>query len=202
MDDQQLHSVLEISGNGRHGTVATPGHPEVSIAIVTWNSRQLLEECLNSIYTGTNQVEFEIILVDNASRDGTAELLRRRFSQVRLIENAKRLSVAAARNQALKAAAGDFVLLIDVETRISPMPLKRWWLCQSMPESGIIGAKIIDAAGNLQLTCRRFPTAFTFLLRRLQFIPFFHNSQMLREQAMADWDHNTIREVDYVLGAC
>lgn len=180
-----------------------PQPPELSITIITWNSRQLLHDCLESICAGTNKVRFEIIVVDNGSIDGTVEMLRQHFPQVRLIVNAKNRGVAPARNQALKAATGDFALLLDADTRITPGALDALVaFAQNTPEAGIVGAKMVDAEGNLQLTCRRFPTIFTPLLRRLQFISFFRNSRRLREQLMADWDHQSIREVDYVIGAC
>jgi exopolysaccharide biosynthesis polyprenyl glycosylphosphotransferase len=178
-------------------------HPEVSITIITWNSRQLLHDCLESIYAGTRKVDFEIIVVDNGSRDGTVEMLHQRFPKVRLIKNAANRGVAPARNQALRVAKGDFVLILDADTRVLPGAIDDLAaFAQSTPEAGIVGAKMIDPDGALQLTCRRFPTIFTPLLRRLQFIPLFRNSRTLRDQVMADWDHNSIREVDYVIGAC
>ncbi len=203
MNDKQLNHVLEISPNGRRGTVAAPKPPEVSIAIIAWNSRELLESCLKSIYAGANQAEIEVIVVDNGSTDGTGEMLQRQFPQARRLTNAKNQGVAPARNQAIKAAAGDFVLLLDADARLSSGAIDELAaFAKNTPEAGIVGAKIIDPSGKLLLTCRRFPMIFTPFLRRFQFIPFFRNIRTLREHTMADWDHNSIRQVDYVVGTC
>jgi exopolysaccharide biosynthesis polyprenyl glycosylphosphotransferase len=203
MEEKQLDHALRRSRNGRGRGAIAKRRPDVSIAIITWNSRQHLQDCLESIYAGAKQATFEIIVVDNGSRDGTVEMLRRRFSKVRLFENARNRGVAPARNQAIQAATGDFVLILDVDSRLSPGAVDDLVaFARRTPEAGIVGPKLIDAQGKLQLTCRRFPTVLTTLLRRLQFIPIFRNHRLLREQAMADWDHNSIREVDYVLGAC
>jgi exopolysaccharide biosynthesis polyprenyl glycosylphosphotransferase len=203
MDEKQLNHVLEISPNGRAGVTGAPKPPEVSITIIAWSSRRRLEDCLESIYSGTRQAEFEIIVVDNGSSDGAGETLRRRFPHVRHLNNAKNQGVASARNQAIKTAAGDFVLLLDADTRLSPGAIDELLaFAKNTPEAGIVGAKIVDPNGKLLLTCQRFPTIFTPFLRRLQFIPFFRNNHMLREHAMADWDHNSVRVVDYVAGAC
>jgi len=203
MDDKQLKRAFKISRNGRSPGAIAVQRLDVSITIITWNSRQLLQDGLESIYAGTNKVTFEIIVVDNGSHDGTVAMLRERFPGVRLIENSKNRGVAPARNQALQAATGDFVLLLDADTRIAPGAIDELVaFARQTSDAGIIGAKLIDPDGNLQLTCRRFPTIFTPFLRRLQFIPILRNSRALREQVMADWDHNSVREVDYVIGAC
>jgi exopolysaccharide biosynthesis polyprenyl glycosylphosphotransferase len=200
MDDKRLKSASSISRDGRH---TQKRRPDVSIAIITWNSRQLLQDCLESIYTGNKGIDFEIIIVDNGSRDGTIAMLRERFPAARLIENTRNRGVAPARNQALQAATGEFVLILDADTRVAPGAIASLVsFARSTPEAGIIGAKMLDPHGSLQFTCRRFPTIFTPFLRSLQIIPTFRNHRLMREQMMAGWDHNSIREVDYVTGAC
>jgi exopolysaccharide biosynthesis polyprenyl glycosylphosphotransferase len=203
MEERQLDQLLTISPNGRPDTSAAPKPPEVSIAIITRNSRRLLEDCLETIYSGASEIELEVIVVDNGSHDDPAARLKERFPQVRLIRNAKNLGVAPARNQAIKAAAGNFILLLDDDTRLAPGAIEALAVfAKNTPDAGIVGAKIVDPAGKLQFSCRRFPTIFTPFLRRLQFIPLLRDSRAWREQAMADWDHRSIREVDYVAGTC
>jgi len=203
MEDNKINNASKNIHAARRHASSARRHPEVSITIITWNSRQLLQDCLESIYAGTRKVDFEVIVVDNGSRDDTVEMLRQCFPKVRLIENAANRGVAPARNQALRIARGDFVLILDADTRVMPGAIDDLAaFARSAPDAGIVGAKMINPDGVLQLTCRRFPTIFTPLLRRLQFIPLFRNSRTLRDQVMADWDHNSIREVDYVIGAC
>jgi exopolysaccharide biosynthesis polyprenyl glycosylphosphotransferase len=208
MDDKQLNHVLALSSSGRQGEATTQKRaskrsPEVSIAIINWNSPALLENCLNSIYSAPHQIEFEIIVIDNSAADSNAEFLRQRFPNVQFDKNTRARGVASARNQAIKAANGDFILVLDANVRITPNAIEKLVaFAKSTPEAGITGAKIVDATGKLQLTCRRFPTILTPFLRRLQFIPFVRNSRLLQEQMLADWEHDSTREVDYVLGAC
>jgi len=213
MDDKQLHEVLTVSPNRRQDMAtakgrASDGHstqrpPEVSIAIVNWSSPRLLENCLNSIYSTPCRIDFEVVVVDDSAMAGKVESLQQRFPAAKFITTARHHGVAAARNQALQATTGDFILLLDANIRLTPDSIAELVaFIKSVPEAGIAGAKIVDAAGKLQLSCRRFPTILTPLLRRLQFIPFVRKSRWLQEQMMADWDHQSTAEVDYVLGAC
>ncbi len=203
MEEKQLERLLTISPNDRPDAAVASQPPEVSIAIITRNSRQLLEDCLETIYSGTSEIEFEVIVVDNGSQDGTVASLNSRFPQVRLLQNAKNRGVAPARNQAIKAATGDYVLLLDADARLSPGAIAALVaFAKTTPDAGIVGARIVDATGKLQLTCRRFPTIFTPFLQALQFIPGVRQSRAWREQMMADWDHREICEVDYVTGTC
>ena len=183
--------------NGRHAT------PRVSIAIVNWDTPQLLEAGLSLVLSATFPFDLEVIVINYGATKNNLTGLQQRFPNVRFIENTRPRGVAAARNQALQAATGDLVLLLDANVHLTPAAINELvTFAAQTPEAGIIGVKIVDADGHLQLTCRRFPTILTPLLRRLQFIPFVRDSRLLQEQLMMDWDHNTTREVDYVFGAC
>ncbi|MDZ7344933.1 MAG: exopolysaccharide biosynthesis polyprenyl glycosylphosphotransferase [candidate division KSB1 bacterium] len=202
MSEKQTHDTLKFAKQQRRKKNARK-RPEVSVAIITENSCQHLQACLESIYTAAYHTTVEIIVVDNGSRDGTGEMLRTRFGKVRVIVNARHRGIAPARNQALQAATGEFVLLVDVDARLAPGAIDELIaFARRTPEAGIVGPKIIDPKGNVLPTCRRFPTINTTLLRRMQFIPSFRHHQLLREQTLSDWDHDSIREVDYVIGAC
>lgn len=207
MDDKQLNRSAVIAFNAHPLAAGREQNsnwlPELSIAIIAWNSPHLVERCLDSIYAGPGEVECEVIVVSNSAVPHHHDSLQQRFPAVRFIANAGDRGIAATRNQALKAATGEFILLLDANVQITSDAIAALLrFARSTPEAGIIGAKIVDASGTLQLTCRRFPTILTPLLRRLQFIPFIRHRRWLQEQLMAEWDHNSTREVDYVLGAC
>ncbi|MCG3118707.1 MAG: hypothetical protein ALAOOOJD_00961 [bacterium] len=207
MDDKQLNHGAVIASNGKPLAAGRGQHlerqPEISIAIIAWNSPQLVERCLDSISAGSGKIECEALVVSNNAMPHRHESLQQRFPKVRFIVNSSDRGIAATRNQALNAATGEFVLLLDANVQITPEAIAALMaFARSTPEAGIIGAKIVDKAGKLQLTCRRFPTILTPILRRLQFIPFIRDRHWLQEQLMADWDHESTREVDYVLGAC
>ena len=117
MDHSQLNHIMAGAANGRHTA------PAVSIAIINWGSPQLLENCLNAIFPVPGQLEFEAVAVNYGEVDADIERRRRRFPSVQFIEKARPRGVAAARNLAMKATSGDFVLLLDAMHRSRRMRL-------------------------------------------------------------------------------
>ncbi|KAA3617961.1 MAG: glycosyltransferase [Calditrichaeota bacterium] len=177
--------------------------PEVSIAIITWEAREDLRTCLNSLYETVTAFPFEVIVVDNHSRDGSGELVESSYPDIHLIRNKKNIGVARARNQAIDAAKGRYILLLDVDTKVQAGAIdKLVEFANENQDAGIIGSKLVDGEDNLQHTCRQFPSILTYIFKKLNFMPFFEQSRRLREHIMADWDHSQVREVDYVVGAC
>ena len=172
----------------------------VSIIILTWNSEQQISACLASLEQGLNAFPSEVIVIDNGSRDKTCNVVSEVRSGVRLVCNPENRGVAPARNQGIRLARGEYVLILDDDTVVQPGALDvliRYM--EAHPEAGLCGPRLTDAGGNLQLSCRRFPTLIDKLARRL---PSTLGEKIARKAEMADWDHRTIREVDYVIGAC
>jgi N-acetylglucosaminyl-diphospho-decaprenol L-rhamnosyltransferase len=171
----------------------------VSIVILTWNSRALLEACLAALPAATERLPTEVIVVDNGSRDGTADVLRRR-GDVTVIVNATNRGVAPGRNQGLRAARGEFVVLLDVDTVPAPGAFTQLAArLRAAPEVGLVGPKLVDPDGRLQYSCRRFPTLIDKLCRRL---PDGVGRALVADVELRSWDHADLRRVDYVIGAC
>jgi N-acetylglucosaminyl-diphospho-decaprenol L-rhamnosyltransferase len=171
----------------------------VSIVILTWNSRALLEACLAALPAATAPLATEVIVIDNGSLDGTAEVLRGR-SDVVTITNATNRGVAPARNQGLRAARGEFVALLDVDTVPSPGAFATLvGRLRAAPAVGLVGPKLVGRDGELQYSCRRFPTLVDKLCRRL---PARFGRALIEDVELRWWDHTGVREVDYVIGAC
>lgn len=106
------------------GTGTSP--PDVSIVVVSYNTRELLRACLRSIAErGARRVAHEVIVVDNASRDGSAEMVAREFPQVKLIRNRDNVGFAAASNQGARASCGRYVLLLNSDTEVLDGALDR-----------------------------------------------------------------------------
>jgi len=188
---------------GRRGAIAqempVPRNPQLSIVILTWNSRQLLADCLAALPAATTGLETEVIIVDNGSRDGTAAFLAQHPACV-VIRNRRNRGVAAGRNQGLRAARGEFVALLDVDT--VPRPGAFPTLVARLGDAddvGIVGPKLVGADGGLQYSCRRFPTAVDKVFRRL---PEQWGRTIARDVELQWWDHAAVRRVDYVIGAC
>lgn len=181
--------------------VKGPGEeaPVVSIVILTWNSRALLTDCLAALPAATAQLPTEVIVVDNGSRDGTAEWLAARTDVV-TITNATNRGVAPARNQGLRRARGELVALLDVDTVAAPGSFATLAArLRAAPRVGLVGPKLVDPDGALQYSCRRFPTLVDKVLRRL---PVRFGRAVADDVELRWWDHAGVREVDYVIGAC
>lgn len=177
--------------------------PDLTIVIITWNEKYFIVPCLESIYNNMSNLSFNIILIDNDSQDATIDIVKERFPNINLIKNDKNRGVAFARNQGMREAAGRYILLLDADTLVLPGALDK--MAEFMDENqdiGILGPKLIDANANPQFSCRRYHTIFTPLVRRLSFLPFAAQSQILKRYFMQDWDHGEPREVEHIIGAC
>jgi hypothetical protein len=188
---------------GEHGRPAPLRRPDVSIAIVNYNTRDLLRRCLATIAESATARDYEIIVVDNASSDGTRELLAAEHPEVRLLANPENVGYSRAVNQAIRAASGRYVLILNPDIEVLPGSIDA--LARHLDESaktGIAGGKLLNSDGSLQYSCRTFYTFSTLLHRRTPVGRFFPNSRVVREHLMMDWDHDSERDVDWMLGAC
>lgn len=176
---------------------------DVSIVLITWNIKVLLEKLLDTIFQFSSGFAFEIILIDNNSKDGTVEMIKAKFPNISLIENNENKGVAPARNQGLKIARGKFILILDADMELVDNTVKKLFdFMEENKDCGLVGAKLTEPDGTLQYTCKRYPTFSALFFRRLDKFSFFKNSKQLKEHIMADWAHDEVRDVDYVIGAC
>lgn len=173
---------------------------KASIVILTWNSLEVIRACLSSLARGLTQYAYEVILVDNGSRDLTPAALRHEFPCMRLLINRRNRGVARARNQGILVSQGEYIVLLDDDTIVQPGALDSLITYgDEHPHVGLCGPKLVDHQGQLHLSCRLFPTLSDKLARRL---PFRFAERMKREAEMMEWNHGTTRAVDYVIGAC
>jgi hypothetical protein len=176
---------------------------DLSIAIVNYNTKGYLEECLTSLSQYPPCCSFEILVVDNASKDGSVDMARERFPTVRLLENAENVGYAAAINRALRESTGEFLLVLNPDVRVTEGSVDALLaFMRAQPRAGIAGSKLLNADGTLQYSCRTFYTLKIMLYRRTFLGRVFKDSPVVRRHLMMDWDHNSVREVDWVLGAC
>jgi GT2 family glycosyltransferase len=162
---------------------------------------QDLAQCLESL-RANQDVGHEVIVVDNASHDDTLEMLRG-FPEARVIANQDNRGFAAANNQALTVATGDYLLLLNPDTVVPPGALRELLnFAASQPEAGVIGPRLLNPDGSLQASCRRFPTVRAALIRHTVLERLLRHAAATRDYLMSDWDHQTPRDVDWVSGAC
>jgi GT2 family glycosyltransferase len=172
----------------------------VSIIIVNWNTRVLLKECLESVVHGIQSVEAEIIVVDNASSDGSLEMVEKEFPQAILIKNSENRGFAAANNQALKAAKGAYVLLLNSDTVVhGDVIAHSVAYMDAKPEVGVMGCRVLNTDGTVQATCSQFPSLLNLALLtsgvwKLPGPSFFDRYQMRR------WRREEERDVQVVSG--
>ncbi|MBE0411090.1 MAG: glycosyltransferase family 2 protein, partial [Anaerolineales bacterium] len=132
---------------------------KLSIVVVNWNTRDLLAKCLTSIYACPPVCPFEVLVVDNASSDGSVSMLREGFPQVRLIQNNKNVGFAAANNQALSLVDSPYILLLNPDTVVKPGALNEMLdYLENNPGVGAAGARLLNPDGSLQVSCYVSPT--------------------------------------------
>lgn len=176
---------------------------DLSIAIVNFNTVDLLEECLSSLLQHPPSCDYEILVIDNASSDGSIELVREKFPTVKLFPNPRNVGYAAAINQAFRGSKAEYLLVLNPDVVVAQGAVDSLLdHMRSHPRVGIAGSKLLNPDGSLQYSCRRFYTLKTLLYRRTFLGKIFSKDPVVSEHLMADWDHSTPREVDWVLGAC
>lgn len=177
------------------------GQPRLSIVIVSWNVSEDLALCLDSLRSN-NDVCFEVIVVDNASVDDTLTMLKR-YPEVQVIANSENRGFAAANNQGLAVAAGQYMLMLNPDTVVPAGAISQLLaFADDHPEAGVIGPRLLNSDGTLQASCRRFPTVRAALIRHTFLEHLLPHAAAIREYLMSDWDHESPREVDWVSGAC
>jgi GT2 family glycosyltransferase/lipopolysaccharide/colanic/teichoic acid biosynthesis glycosyltransferase len=177
---------------------------DLSVIVVSFNSAGFIERCLASVETCLRAVNHEICVVDNASSDGSARLVRERFPRVTVIENLENLGFAAGVNRGLDATRGCYVLWLNPDAELldgGVGDLIDYF--EKHPRVGIIGPQLLDPSGEVQLSCRSFPSLRTALFHRYSLLTrWFPKNPGSSEYLLSDWDHGTAREVDWVSGAC
>ena len=174
---------------------------DVSIIIINWNTKQLLRDCLTSVYERVGDVDYEIIVVDNASTDGSAEMVKSDFRQVILIENTGNRGFAAANNQGMAIAKGRYVLLLNSDTVVLDNAIANTVrFADENPQAAVTGCRVLNPDRTVQPTCFMFPSLLNMFLSSTYFYKLFPKSRFFGRENMTWWDANEVYEVDIVKG--
>jgi N-acetylglucosaminyl-diphospho-decaprenol L-rhamnosyltransferase len=172
--------------------------PLVTIIIVSYNTCDLLAQCLESLWTEIAAVAVSVVVVDNASHDGSVAMVRERFPWVAVVESPVNSGFAAANNLSLRDLASPYALLLNSDIVVTPGTIQHMLDCmERRPDAGVVGCRLLNADGSLQRSCWRFPHPLRALGEALG------AAQALRRRSnYGEWDYASERRVDFVIGAC
>jgi GT2 family glycosyltransferase len=175
---------------------------KLCISVISYNSLSFLKECLDSLLSYPPDKEYEIVVVDNASSDGSPEFIKNSYPQIKLIINNVNIGFAAANNQAIKSSKSEYVLLINSDCQVYKDSLNKLIeFMDSARNTGIIGPKIINSDGSIQFSCRKFPSmldaGFHSILTNIM-----PNNPFSRKYKLVDINRDNPFEVDWVSGSC
>lgn len=175
--------------------------PRLSIVIVTWNSQDHIRPCIDSL--PSQGQEMEVIAVDNGSQDSTLSILKEYGTKVQAIKNPKNMGFARAANQGLRQATGEFILLLNPDTVLTPGALETMvgFLAEN-PHKWALGPQLLNPDGSVQPSCRQFPDRLTMLYEFTGLSRLFPKSRTFGSWRMGYFDHLTPALVDQPMGAC
>jgi GT2 family glycosyltransferase len=179
--------------------------PELAVSIVSYRTPGLLRQCLQAVATQADALSLSVTVVDNASGDGSAELVAAEFPWVRLIRNTRNVGYGVAHNQALRGAAAPYLLVLNADTAPLPGSLRTLTgALAAQPDVAVVGPRLRYPDGRLQPARRRFPTPATLFVESTQLQRFWPHHPLLRRFYFADVPEDTTasHEVDWLVGAC
>ncbi len=176
---------------------------DVSIVIVTYNSRHVVGACLESLHRHLDAASYEVIVADNASHDGTADLVASAYPWVRLVRRASNDGLSVALNEGVIASRGRHVMQLNPDVRVEGDVIAR--LADELSthaDVGVVAPKLLNDDGSLQLSCRAFPGYTAALFSRYSALTrLLPGNRFSRRYLMSDVDHDVRRDVDWVSGA-
>ena len=175
---------------------------DLSVILLNWNTRDLLRESLQSLLDQPPGLNTQIIVADNASEDGSREMVRDLFPNVTLLTNPGNIGFGAGNNAALPLTTGRYVLFLNSDTKVTEDALQTLVAyADAHLYIGIVGPKLLNADGSLQYSCRQYPNLATGFFRNTPLGRLFPRNRFASDYLMKNWDHATPRDVDWVSGA-
>lgn len=175
---------------------------DVSILIISYNTRELTLDCLRSVYAQTKGIEFEVIVLDNASADRSAEAVRSAYPDVKLLALEKNVGFAKGNNLAAKEATGELLLLLNPDTVVLDGAVQQAVaFARAHPEAGIIGGRTYFGDMSLNYSsCHGHPTVWSMICKGTGLASVMRQSAWFNPESLGAWERDTVREVDAVTG--
>ena len=178
-----------------------PASKDISVVIVAWNARHYLELCLKSLEDAPPNRSMEVLVVDNASSDGSAEMIETKFPWVKLIKSPENLGFSKGNNVAIRRAQGHYIALVNPDVIVFPGCLDA--LADFMdqnPKAGNVGPRVLNPDMSMQSTCRRFPTLWNNFCSATGLATKFKNSRFFAGEHMFYFPHDRTLPVDVIVG--
>jgi N-acetylglucosaminyl-diphospho-decaprenol L-rhamnosyltransferase len=175
----------------------------LSVVIVTWNVRELVLRCLAALQRESAELDMEIIVVDNASADGTVDALRGTYPDVRVLANRENIGFPIANNQGVAAARGDVVLFLNPDTEVRPGALRACMDCLAADAGvGVVGCQLVLEDGSVQFECARRTYRLQHLVMEILYLHMLlPRTRICGDHLMSYWDHEGERDVEAISGA-
>jgi N-acetylglucosaminyl-diphospho-decaprenol L-rhamnosyltransferase len=187
-------SVIEKTSEN-FGSVASP---DITVVVVNYNTGYLLDRLFSNLGAARGSLNVQVIVIDNVSHDNSVEILREKYPDVTLIQNSTNVGFGRANNQSLPLILSRYVLLLNTDAFVSADTLaKTVSFMEANPKCGILGVKLVGETGELQPSCRYFPTPWNVFLTKTGLNRFVRGTRLVDDMA---WDHASIRECDWVPG--
>jgi GT2 family glycosyltransferase len=176
---------------------------KLSIIILCWNDLKVVPDCLKSIFDETDHIDFEVIVSDNGSTDGSVEFIRERFPKVRIVENRANLGFAKGNNAGIRVAHGEYILILNPDTIIQDHAIEKLVaFADRHPEAGAFGCRVLNPDGSFQNPARPIPTLKGYLLAALCLRWLGRASVRFSSDLYPSWDGHSKREIGYQSGCC
>ena len=176
---------------------------KLSVVILSWNDLKVIDDCLGSIYRETRDIDFEVIVSDNGSTDGSREFINQHYPDVRIIANGVNLGFAKGNNAGIACSSGEYVLILNPDTIIHGGALQRWVaFADCHPEAGAFGCRVLSRDGSYQGPARPFPTVFRDWIAALYLRPLAYLSEFFISDTYTGWKGDTERAIDWQSGCC
>lgn len=179
-----------------------PEQPELTVLIVSYNTRDLTLKALETLYATTRETRFHTVVFDNASEDGSAKAVAEAFPQVEVIASQDNLGFAKANNIVAAEAKTEWLLLLNPDTECHPGAVDNLMaFSKAHPEAGITGGRTVFPDGSLNIaSCWMQITPWSAFCSATGLSSVFPKSNLFNPEAMGDWQRDSVREVDIVVG--
>lgn len=180
----------------------TGGPADLTVIVVSYNTRELTLKCLETLYANTQKARFRTVVIDNASPDGSAEAIAAAFPQVEVIASPDNLGFAKGNNVVAEAASTEWLLLLNPDTEVHDSAIDNLLsFAQAHPEAGITGGRTVFPDGSLNIaSCWNRITPWSTFCMATGLTTVFRDTALFNPEGIGGWKRDSIREVDIVVG--